>query len=553
MNHPEKQNSIDYLLFCLLEGSLDAEGTEYIESWLAAGPENRKYYCEFAKDYAAIKMQVNAMISADESDNRCPDAFDREAWRALSEMEKVADVVEISKMPAEEYIQTAPIETKSHPINKTSLITAIVSIAALIAMIAFVNLYPEISKEPTATLVDAIQAQWGNSYNPKIGDRLFTRDGTLYLQQGIAKIQFDNGANIILEAPGRFELTGKDQIDLQSGKLFASVPKEAIGFTVNIENTRIIDLGTEFGIDAREDETLELHVLKGKTMMIAGLQSNKKSMEVAAGNARKVFGAAKTIADIVCNDHLFVRKIDSAKGFVWRGQKTLNLADVVGGGDGLGSGRIGRGIDLSNGKCTSDFKGSGRSEKPVYISVSELIFVDGVFVPDAGKEAVQVTSQGNVFKECPQTSGDYFDGIRNGGMVVKIDKDVIPMELNGQRYGTLQHPALYMHANAGITFDLNAIRDAMPGFNVEVFRTYCGISANNETIEISKADIFVLVDGRLRTSASITKDPMTAANIEIKLTKTDRFLTLISTDGGNGIGSDWVMFTKPYLFFKPME
>jgi hypothetical protein len=49
------------------------------------------------------------------------------------------------------------------------------------------------------------------------------------------------------------------------GRVYASVPKEALGFTIYTQNSKIIDLGTEFGVDTAMDGTVEIHVINVRT------------------------------------------------------------------------------------------------------------------------------------------------------------------------------------------------------------------------------------------------------------------------------------------------
>jgi len=80
----------------------------------------------------------------------------------------------------------------------------------------------------------------------------------LVLKSGLAEVDFDSGASVILEGPAEFELGakgsgGRDQkgsnaCSLSLGKLVALVPKQARGFTVQTPALRIMDLGTQFGV-----------------------------------------------------------------------------------------------------------------------------------------------------------------------------------------------------------------------------------------------------------------------------------------------------------------
>ena len=46
----------------------------------------------------------------------------------------------------------------------------------------------------------------------------------------------------------------------------------------------------------------------------------------------------------------------------------------------------------------------------------------------------------------------------------------------GQRYGTREHPAVVTHTNAGVTFDIAAIRPTLSDLKVVRFEALCGVS-----------------------------------------------------------------------------
>jgi len=165
---------------------------------------------------------------------------------------------------------------------------------------------------------------------------------------------FDNQARVVLEGPVEFQILAEDRIALNYGKVYVTVPKGAIGFTVNTPSARIIDLGTEFGVQTDTFGDVQMHVIKGKTTLIAGDRSNRINVEVNQGQAKKVSGTTLEVSDIPFKTHLFIRSINSSRNIVWRGQTELNLADMAGGGNGLGTGRIGVWLNLKTGEEGTD-------------------------------------------------------------------------------------------------------------------------------------------------------------------------------------------------------
>ncbi len=147
---------------------------------------------------------------------------------------------------------------------------------------------------------------------------------------------FDNNAMVTIEGPAEFEIVSEDRIKLQYGRIYSIVPQEALGFSVATPNAMVIDLGTEFGIQVDLEGNTELHVSQGMTRLMAGINKKKVSSEIYEGSARKITGSSSEVSEVPCKDSIFVRKINSKTNLIWRGQKELDLADIVGGGNGWG-------------------------------------------------------------------------------------------------------------------------------------------------------------------------------------------------------------------------
>lgn len=119
--------------------------------------------------------------------------------------------------------------------------------------------------EPTAKgyavvhgLIDAVTED-GSSL--RIGDILGA--DTLSLSKGSARIDFFSGVQVYIEAPAEIEIRSAWEAAFHSGKLRAKVPPAARGFVIVSKGRRIVDLGTEFGIDTAADE-VRVEVFSGK-------------------------------------------------------------------------------------------------------------------------------------------------------------------------------------------------------------------------------------------------------------------------------------------------
>jgi hypothetical protein len=164
--------------------------------------------------------------------------------------------------------------------------------------------------------------------------------------------------------------------------------------------------------------------------------------------------------------------------------KVFDLVDAVAGGDGF-SGKRGCGIDPTTGHTVDEppkekiLVGNGR-----YHRVDGLPFVDGVFVPDNRRRPVQTDSAGHTLDAFGNAFNETSHYIWAGGAIPADNSGrVIPTVLGGIDYGSSGHGLLYMHANKGITFDLDAIRRANPNDRLIRFRAVVG---NTETADALK-------------------------------------------------------------------
>ncbi|MDA0810203.1 MAG: DUF1553 domain-containing protein [Planctomycetota bacterium] len=231
----------------------------------------------------------------------------------------------------------------------------------------------------------------------------------------------------------------------------------------------------------------------------------------------------------------------------------LNLADIVGGGNGLGTGTFRNAIDPRNAKVqTRDFGKLGNVVTNTF-SPSESEFVDGVFIPDGdnGRAEIPVSSTGVTITGLPKTSGDAWDMIRNGPVASQHSP-----ELDGIDFTKDGHSLLGLHANAGITFDLGAMHKVArlsksssepPDSESQATLRFTARLGYFGAVGDNFADAWVFVDGRKVAEFRKLRRADGLQKIDIELPASARFLTLVSTDGGNGYGMDQVGFGDPQV------
>ena len=550
------------LLDCLFENQASADDVHKIQDIIRREPEAERYYFS----YVELKSGLHILESLDCDSFPSPESIES-MMLEFAEYEKNAPRIDLLDKDCHES-ELPPLIRPSREkqrLSKIGIFGLISGIAAILFVVALPVLIPFKPRVEVATVVDQMNVVWANSAcKPQGSNRLLTNCRPFELKKGYVEIKYDQGAIVVVEAPSSFQILSDDRMKLHYGKLYATVGQEAVGFTVDTPSASIIDLGTEFGIESDMLGNTYLHMMKGEASLVVGDKDSKATFEITKGAAKKVSGSSHIVRDIICDKQHFIRAIDSNKKVAWRKAPSLDLADIVGGGNGFGTGTIGSAIDPRTGEkfLLSDvtewgpFDGTN-SYSPVLWSE----FIDGVFVPDGENGAIPVSSSGDKFVDCPNTENMFWAGISNGGRLPEpLEEPAKALQFDDSVYGTKMRPGVFMHSNLGITFDLAAIRKANPDVKFTEFRADCGICDNGPG-RLPYADFWVIVDGKLCFSKrEVTTG--TVHKIVVPIDERDRYLTLVTTDGGKKVcfkledglpipfDSDWCIFAHPELMIE---
>jgi ferric-dicitrate binding protein FerR (iron transport regulator) len=220
-----------------IEGRLSADQLRRLEQLVLEHPAARRLYVEYLHQHASLRWSV----------------------------------AEPGFLPAVPVAPGGPMLRLHSPANPSrrrfGLIAAIIGTAAALAVGIGLGLRATVGRSrtaaPFAVLAEGKSCKWdGGSLPTEVGARLGT--GRLRLAEGLARIVFDHGAEITLEAPADLELLSTGRCVLYSGRLVAKVPPMAIGFLVETPTAVLKDLGTEFGVNVRGTKTSDVQVFKGQ-------------------------------------------------------------------------------------------------------------------------------------------------------------------------------------------------------------------------------------------------------------------------------------------------
>lgn len=134
---------------------------------------------------------------------------------------------------------------------------------------------PEKTSDTLAVIVSMQDPVWekGRSYQP---DSMLT-PGPFRLRSGVVVLRFFSGASVFVEGPADLDLLSSFHLVCRYGRLQAEVPPQAVGFSIETPQTRIIDKGTSFVLDVSQDAS-KVHVKKGE-IELHGSQGRPKSVK----------------------------------------------------------------------------------------------------------------------------------------------------------------------------------------------------------------------------------------------------------------------------------
>jgi hypothetical protein len=541
------------LVLLALQGEITPEQMERLNAALSSDSARVQDYVELLEIYFELSSSGGVEVSP--RVNNSAEEYNT-FLRVLAEEERTAPECELLQEPLErELIQKViypPGEKRT--ISKFSLFMLLNTAAIFLFFVLFQFLPPKGGIE-VATLTDSMNSKWADASSMVKGSRIAAGGDPLVLREGLIELQFDNQATVVMEGPARFQILAEDRIGLEYGKLYAVVPKGAIGFSVYTQQAKIIDMGTEFGVQAEFDGDTQLHVMKGKTILMAGGNADTGGIEVDNGSARRISGDTQTVTDIPFQTARFVRAFDSLHHIILREPPLLDLADIVRNGNGLGTGNSSVRLNPIRGFTYAQQVGYANAEG--FLPVPELPFIDGVFVPN-GRAKQIVSTRGDVFNECPETSGGFDCDVMGNPVrgILWSNSQPSTIQFYGQDYADDSgRTCIVLHANLGLTFDLDAIRSA---YRCDISRFVCRVGIADFQQKESRASFYVLVDGQVRYSLLQYQERAVLNDVSVAIRKTDRFLTLAATDGGDpdnpdgdndhrAISGDWCVFTEPVL------
>ena len=537
MEDPRLMLEISELTLRSLSGSLDESGLRHLEELLENHPIAVEYYQELVLTYVGLKS-AEGISSLQEINSGLLDA---DFWQAMRQEEETAPVIEIpEEKPQRELIQKVVYPPREkREMTKFQKIT-FAACAAMLLFLVYLRYAPPMPYSmEVATLVDQMDVQWGVSgVRFEDGRRLSANDHTFDLKKGFLSIAYDQGVEVVVEGPAMFTIE-RSGVFLDYGRIYSRVSETGTGFTVNTPTARFVDMGTEFGVQANIDGSCELHVTRGRVQLFAGANGQSKITQMVTENeAVQYSNKSGRVEAIQVDRKAFVRRFNSQNKVVWRGTP-ISLASIIAGGNGADMLNGVAGIDPATGQRVSGYRKLKQKTTGKFAPAADNPWVDGVFIPDGGVGENIISSADHIFLDCPDTWGD---GTNSTGTTthdilafcnfkqseIGLSENQLPI-FDGILKGTAETPAVLMHSNVGITFDLEAIRSVFPDAAINQFASSFGLP-NKGFMKGAKADVWILIDGQTRFVHRDLVQDDGALTMAVDIASQDRYLTIAVTD-----------------------
>ncbi|MBI9016711.1 MAG: LamG domain-containing protein [Phycisphaerae bacterium] len=297
------------LLGKLIEGQANADEIALVDKMICENKDYASQYITFVSDCAFLETSAISTLNGTESPELIGDELLREY--ALEDIQSSWLSEQKEKAKESVVLDLSPVQRK--PIQFINILRIGGAIAALIMVALILNLVQQITRSyespvrpsVVAVVEEQLDAKWVvvNQSEIKVGTELV--QGKLQLESGLAKIRFENGAEVFLQGPVSVELLSGQGMELFAGKMTAHVCEEAVGFSVYANDSKIVDLGTEFGITLNSQGQADVHIFDGKVALLPGGEQPSKKIELAQGNARSI-DQNHNVSSIEINESAFV-------------------------------------------------------------------------------------------------------------------------------------------------------------------------------------------------------------------------------------------------------
>ncbi len=229
---------------------------------------------------------------------------DRTALDPAALVEQAVESADLAALPRVERWLAPAWDLIKQPLSLAMIVSSLVITTILLSLELWT--LPEhqpaaVAGRPTfvAKIVAISFATFDAASDGNLKNRDLFDDDQIVLNSGLAVIEYDTGARVVLEGPATYHIAGANGGDLRLGKLVARVDTAAAhGFAVAVPGARVVDLGTEFGVEVAADGQSDVAVLTGEVELIGANNGagSKQRLRLSANEAAMVTAGSGLIA-----------------------------------------------------------------------------------------------------------------------------------------------------------------------------------------------------------------------------------------------------------------
>ena len=198
-----------------------------------------------------------------------------------------------AEVDGEDFVNRVVQMTDAPPKRQVNGVPWAVAITSLAACLAFAALWIASNRNtaseeitPGVAVIESLVGEIEHDESNRVeGDSV--GPGILELD-GFASLEFYKGAQVTVAGPAKLELVDPQRIICHFGKIRASVPPMAKGFTVVTAESEIVDLGTEFAMEVGPTGQTEVHVFHGEVEAYDADRSPSSKKLLTAGKGVKI-------------------------------------------------------------------------------------------------------------------------------------------------------------------------------------------------------------------------------------------------------------------------
>jgi ferric-dicitrate binding protein FerR (iron transport regulator) len=264
-----KFEKIHALAVGVVEGTLPSAQLAELQELLVDDAEARRLYLEHMQESACLTW-----VCANESDLPAERrvslveggrASTRRTKRAAAGIGLLATVLIV--VFGMQFVQRRPAADQGSAVASVDASEAIDRGAIANRAIATARVGDE--HEVVATVTAVSGALWGT---PTAGAEVLSRwhvGDSLKLLAGSAELTFDAGAQVTVFGPAEFEITSPTSIRCLRGRITTLVDERGRGFFIETPRAKVVDLGTQFGVDISDEGETEVVVFQGSVDLSA--------------------------------------------------------------------------------------------------------------------------------------------------------------------------------------------------------------------------------------------------------------------------------------------